>query len=99
MSEAPMIQAMVWYREEDWNRLMEIFVDRHLIPQTFKEWEEKALENVEKAKLAGDTPVKVYIDPEPFLGWCKNKKVSPDADARTTFALEVVTLQQFGEKV
>lgn len=99
MSHAPMIQAMVWYREEDWDRLMEIFSDRHLIPATFKEWEEKALENVEKAKQEGDTPVKVYIEPEAFLSWCNAKQIAPDAEARTTFAIEAITLQQFGGNI
>lgn len=99
MSEAPMIQAMVWYREEDWQRLLEIFSDVHLLPATYEDWLIKANQNLETAKGSGDMVVKVYIDPENFSTWCDKRGKDFDADARTQFAIEEVTSQQFGGKI
>lgn len=95
MTEQPMIQAMVWYKKEDWDKLMTIFSDSHLIPQPFEQWlelAEKAQKNVESQ---GHQVVKVYIDPETFPEWCEKKGVEPNAEARTTLAIEVVNMQNF----
>ncbi len=99
MSEAPMIQAMVWYREEDWQHLLNIFSDVHLLPTTYGEWLVKANQNLEKAKESGDVVVKVFIDPEVFPDWCKKRSKQADAEARTQFAIDEVTKQQFGGKI
>ncbi len=99
MSEAPMIQAMVWYREEDWQALVGLFSDVHLLPTSYDEWLVKANQNLETAKGSGDVVVKVYIDPDGFSAWCKKLGKKTDADARTQFAIDEVTRQHFGGKV
>lgn len=98
-ASAAMIQAMVWYRPEDWDALMKIFTDTHLIPPTYEEWEKRAEQNRQAVKADGDVVMKVYVDPVTFPAWCEKKGMAPDAEARTTFAIEVVTKQQFGDKV
>ncbi len=98
MAEAPMIQAMVWYREEDWQGLLDIFSDVDLLPATYEDWLSKANENLETAKKSGDVVVKVYIDPSNFSSWCAKRGKKLDAEARTQFAIEEVTSQQFGGK-
>ena len=98
MSESPMIQAMVWYREEDWDQLIGIFSDAHLLPTTFNEWLDKANQNLLVAEKSGDMVVKVFIDPEEFRNWCIKHDRKTDAESRTQFAIEKVTKQQFGGK-
>ena len=98
MAESPMIQAMVWYREEDWDQLIEIFSDVDLLPTTFNEWLEKANQNLLVAEKSGDMVVKVFIDPEEFPAWCTKLGKKTDAESRTQFAIEKVTNQQFGGK-
>ena len=95
MAEGPMIQAMVWYKKEDWDTLMTIFSDTHMLPRTYEDWLQRAEEMVEKVQAQGDQVVKVYIDPETFPEWCKKKNRKPDAEARADLAIEVVNMQNF----
>lgn len=91
----PMIQAMVWYKEEEYDGLRQIFDDGDLLPPTYREWLKLAEEKKEEAETAGDQVVKVFIDPETFPQWCEKKNLSKDANARSELAIEVVRLQAF----
>jgi hypothetical protein len=95
----PMIQALVWYKEEEWDELMEMFPDRHLMPVTFKDWLVRAEELVEKIQAEGNVAIKVFIDPITFPEWCKKKGRKLDAAARTDMAIEIAAKQTFGSKV
>lgn len=95
----PSIQAMVWYNEEDWERLLGMFTDSHLLPQSYADWLERAEEMVKQVEAAGDIVMKVFIDPETFPLWCKKKGREMDMNARTDLAIEVATRQSFGSKV
>lgn len=95
MTQEAMIQAMVWYKKEDWDTLLTIFSDGHLLPPTYEHWlelAEKAQANVESQ---GHQVVKVFIDPETFPQWCEKKGMEPNAEARTSLAIEVVNMQNF----
>jgi hypothetical protein len=96
--QSPAIQAMVWYKEEDWDTLMKLFTDSHLLPKNYADWLVRAEEMVEKVKESGDMVMKVYIDPETFPAWCKEKGKEMDMNARTELAIEVATRQSFGPK-
>lgn len=61
-NQAPCIQAMVWYKEEDWDALMELFPDSHLLPPSYKDWIGRAEEMKIKVEASGDVVIKVYID-------------------------------------
>ena len=91
----PEIQAMVWYKEEDWNRLMNLFSDAHLLPKSFDEWQARAEEMLKKVEGSGDVVMKVFIDPETFPAWCKEKGREMDSNARAELAIEVATEQSF----
>lgn len=96
--EGPSIQAMVWYKEEDWDTLMGLFSDSNLLPPSYAEWLTRAEEMVEKVKEGGDLVIKVFIDPETFPTWCKDKGKEMDSNARAELAIEVATQQSFGPK-
>ncbi len=97
--QAPAIQAMVWYREEEWETLRKLFTDSHLLPATYKNWLQRAEEMVTKVEATGDIVVKVFIDPVTFPAWCKEKGREMDSNARADLAIEVATMQSFGPKV
>lgn len=97
-NQAPTIQAMVWYKEEDWNTLMQLFTDSHLLPKTYADWLPRAEEMVKKTEEGGDIVMKVYIDPTTFPAWCKEKGKEMNMEARTELAIEVATQQSFGPK-
>ncbi len=89
------LQAMVWYKKEDWDTLMTIFTDTHLIPPSYEAWLKLAEQHLISLQNQGVKVVKVYIDPETFPAWCKEKGREPNAEARTDLALEVVNAQAF----
>lgn len=96
--QTPSIQAMVWYKEEDWDALMKLFTDSHLLPKSYAEWLPRAEEMVKKVEAGGDIVMKVFIDPITFPAWCKEKGKEMDMNARTELAIEVATQQSFGGK-
>lgn len=91
----PSIQAMVWYKEEDWQQLKEMFVDGEKLPESYEAWLARAEEMKEQAQAAGDAVIKVYIDPETFPEWCEKKGVAMDAEARSRLAIEVAQAHSF----
>ncbi len=93
MSNGPMIQAMVWYKEEDWEELLSLFSDSHLLPKTYADWLKRAEEKAEAVRNSGNTVIKVFIDPVTFPEWCRKKGIKCDAEARTQLAIDVATKQ------
>ncbi len=91
----PSVQAMVWYREEDWETLIAMFADAEMLPRTYEAWLERAHEMQEKVQAEGDAVIKVYIDPETFPKWCKEKDLPMNAEARAQLAIEVAQTQTF----
>lgn len=91
----PMVQAMVWYKKEDWDTLRDMFDDTHLLPLTYEDWLAKAETMKEQIQAAGDAVIKVYIDPQTFPQWCDKKGMKMDAEARSQMAIEVAQAQSF----
>ena len=97
--QQPTLQALVWYKEEHYKELLELFPDRDRMPRTYQDWLVRAEELVRSIQAEGDTVVKVFIDPVTFPEWCRKKGVEPDAEARTRMAIEYATRQSFGSRV
>lgn len=91
----PMVQAMVWYKKEDWTTLRDMFVDTHLLPLTYEDWLQRAEAMKTQIQASGDAVIKVYIDPETFPQWCEDKGLVMDAEARSQLAIEVAQAQSF----
>ncbi|MGB5230792.1 MAG: hypothetical protein WBN83_04655 [Desulfoprunum sp.] len=91
----PMLQAMVWYREEHWETLKKLFTDADRLPKTYGDWLQRAEEMKTQVQAAGDIVIKVYIDPETFPAWCRHKGLAMDAEARSQLAIEVAQSQSF----
>lgn len=91
----PSVQALVWYKKEDWDTLREMFVDSDLLPTSYEDWLQRAEAMKAQVEAAGDAVVKVYIDPETFPQWCKEKNLPMNSEARSQLAIEVVQAQSF----
>jgi hypothetical protein len=84
--------GMAWYRKEDYQQLLKIFVDQHLLPRSFEEWEKKAETGRKKFLADGYIVVRSYIDPNTFPAWCASKGLDINASAPTKFAAEEARL-------
>lgn len=91
----PMLQAMVWYREEHYAQLLSIFDDAELLPALYSDWLVRAEEKKAEVEAAGDQVIKVFIDPETFPQWCTEKNLKMDANSRSQLAIEVAQAQTF----
>jgi hypothetical protein len=89
------LQAMVWYKEEHYQKLVSMFDDADLLPPTYQDWLVRAEEKKTEVEAAGDQVIKVFIDPETFPEWCEKKGLPLDANARSQLAIEVAQAQSF----
>lgn len=94
-AEEPMLQAMVWYKEEHYEELLSIFDDAELLPPTYQAWLARAEEKKAEVEAAGDKVMKVFIAPDTFIEWCEKKNLPKDANSRTELALEVARAHSF----
>lgn len=93
--QQPSVQAMVWYKEEDWETLKNLFVDGDSLPASYEDWRRRAEDMKNEAQAAGDAVIKVFIDPQTFPEWCENKGMAMDSEARSQLAIEVAQAQSF----
>lgn len=91
----PMVQALVWYKKEDWEALREMFTDTERLPLTYEDWLQRAEAMKAQVQADGDAVIKVYIDPETFPQWCEKKGLEMDAEARSQLAIEMAQAQSF----
>lgn len=91
----PCLQAMVWYRQEHYQQLLTLFSDAALLPPTYTAWLSRAEAKKTEVEAAGDQVIKVYIEPENFGQWCREKGLPTDAESRTRLAIEVAQMQTF----
>ncbi len=93
--DEPCLQAMVWYRQEHYPELLTLFSDAALLPPTYAAWLSRAEAKKAEVEAAGDQVIKVYIEPEYFSQWCREKSLPTDAESRTRLAIEVAQMQTF----
>ncbi len=91
----PMIQALVWYKEEHYAQLLTLFDDAEQLPPTYQHWFERAEAKRLEVEARGDQVIKVFIDPETFPEWCEKRNLPKDANSRTQLAIEVAQAGSF----
>lgn len=80
------IAGLAWYKREDYSRIIQIMSDRHLLPNDFDIWLRKAEKGANELRAQGYTVVKVYVQPDEFLVWCKSVGLDVNATARIKYA-------------
>ena len=80
--------GIVWYRAEDYDRLMAMFPDRDDLPGTFADWQVEVRKLCDTLLLDGIGIVKAYIDPVECPKWCAAHGMKMGEDARSQFAVE-----------
>jgi hypothetical protein len=70
-----------WYQSNEYALMREILEDGDTLPLTFDEWEANAESERETARL-----IPVFIEPDEFFSFCKEKKISPSRKTAAEFA-------------
>ena len=79
--------AVPWFAAEDWPRLLEASLDRHVLPATFEEFERIASERFDALVARGVPCERVLIDIDQFVAWCQQQGIPCDMRARSGYAL------------
>ena len=82
---APRIAGVAWFERSAYPRALEVMEDAGLLPTSYDEWLARAEVVIEQLRRQGRLPVKIELDPERFLAWCKGEGVTRDSDARAAF--------------
>lgn len=85
-SKKVQIIGMVWYKEQDYLPLRDIFTDRDKLPTTYSKWLEKANNGFNHFTSKGNIVIKAHIDPKTFPKWCSDRGHSINATGRNEFA-------------
>ena len=82
------VVGVAWYGPADWSRLKEVVPDAERLEHSHAKWEEVALDSCAKLAAAGVHVVRIHVDADEFLAWCRGKRRAGDAAARAHFAAE-----------
>jgi hypothetical protein len=78
-----------WFREEDYPAAQALFKPTNYLPP-WEEWLKRAEAMENDFKVQGYIVERVYIDPDTFPDWCRERGKRIDAQARMDFASMVV---------
>ena len=81
-----MPKFLSWYRRDSYPLIREIMDDKDTLPVDFDEWEKTAESERATAKREG-VVVTVFLDPDEFITFCNEQKISPNSAARAKFAM------------
>jgi hypothetical protein len=79
--------GVAWYRREQWPRLLEISADRDKLEESYEDWFSNVSKTLGLLKSKGLDPVKVPVDTEELLAWCRSRNLPVDAKARTEYTV------------
>ena len=81
--------SFAWYREDQWDRLLELASDRDQLEATFDEWRVFAEGHIDELRRRGVEVVKVEVDVEQLCEWCLRRGRPFDAAARSEYSARI----------
>jgi len=79
--------ALAWYRQEQWQLLLDYSTDSDKLERTYQEWLEHAEERVNEMGNNGINVVKVGINIEEMKKWCERHDKLIDGHTRSEYAV------------
>lgn len=80
--------GLAWYSREAWKRLRAIADDREKLDDSFEEWERGALQAIRDLASVGRQVLKVPIDVEAYVTWCRERGCRLDSASRAEYVTE-----------
>ncbi len=85
--ERPRSVGLAWYEPGDYTRIREAIPESGL-PESYAAWQMSALQIEREVASSGVAVLRVRIEPDSFLAWCRARGAAPDAAARAAFVRE-----------
>ena len=95
-AEFPMVSGVAWYKREQWALLKSTAPDADDLEETYDEWLEFAKHSFKVIWDTGIDLVKVDVDVDELIEWCKNEERPVDGAARTSFVIQKMKEQDLG---
>lgn len=86
-----------WFHRKNYDDLLMLFNDGHLMPKAYDEWLKLAEEGMDRLSGDGLAVEKIYIEPETFFTWCAINGCEPDAKGRIAFTDECIAWKYLGK--
>ena len=85
--------AFLWISREDYARFLQICFDRSELPATHEKWLYTTTKNIKRFERSGTEVMRVPLDLDIFIAWCRAKGLNIDSHARTEYANEIAAIQ------
>lgn len=79
--------ALAWYRQNQWQLLLDYSTDSDKLAGTYEEWLEHAEEKVREMSNDGMHVVKVDINVEDMKKWCEKSDKTININTRSEYAV------------
>lgn len=89
------VVPVAWYKPSQWERLEEIAPDVKEVWQSYEQWHVAMTRRISRRPGEPNRYVKVEVDVEELLAWCRQQDRPVDAAARAEFAAEKLT-EEYG---
>ena len=66
----PPVTGFAWYKEDQYDKFIELYEDGANLPKTYASFLKKAEDGMEQLRRGGTTVVKVELDIDEFLAYC-----------------------------
>ena len=79
--------ALAWYRQDQWQLLLNYSTDSDKLERTYQEWLEHAEKKVNEMRKSGLNVVKIDINMEELKKWCEASDKPVDGYTRSEYAV------------
>jgi hypothetical protein len=79
--------ALAWYRQDQWQLLLDYSTDSDRLERTYQEWLEHAEKKVNEMGKEGINVVKIDINIEVMKKWCERHDKPIDGYTRSEYAV------------
>ena len=79
--------ALAWYRQDQWQLLLDYSTDSDRLERTYQEWLEHAEKKVNEMSKEGINVVKININIEEMKKWCERHDKPIDGYTRSEYAV------------
>jgi hypothetical protein len=87
------LAALFWIRQPDYARYRELCDDRDNLPAKYEKWVYAANKAFDQFQRQGLNVIKVEVDLDQFVAWCRSKNLDIDGRTRTRYANEIAAAQ------
>ena len=88
--DTEMVFGVGFYRKEQWPLLLETAEDRNELEDTYEEWELNLKKSVKNMHALGMKPLRVEIDINELLQWCKSRNLKNAGENRAEFITDML---------